>query len=377
MASGRRAVYAAVVSPFRMRCALVALLLLAGSAVAEAKTKYLIECGWDEPNPAFMRAHMAQLEASPFDGCVYHVGGDMGGGQMGAFTWNAWGKKTFPASELAEDLANLQATRFGRFNRNFLRFSNSPGDIDWFDDYASVLSNLRLAASVARRGGTTGIFLDTENYKGKIFAYPAQRHRKTRSFAAYKAQARKRGGEVMRALEAGYPGLTVFLTVAGTHAAIQERGEPIAPDKGNYGLLPAFVDGMISAASVNAVIVDGMGAAFPVRVPADVDPYLEPHQWVRAASSNPAKYGRVVSRSFGIWLDFDSQKKPWHADGRGPNYRTPQNFGATVRRALELADDYVWIYSEQPRWWTAAGGRDRLPAPWVEAVRSARRGLTP
>lgn len=375
MASRQPAVYPACVSPFWSRFVLLVLLAIVGSAPAQAKTKYLIECGWDEPNPAFMRQHLAQIEASPFDGCVYHVGGDMGGGQMGAFTWNAWGRKRFPASELAEDLANLRATPFVRFRHNFLRFANSPGDLDWFDDYSSVLANLRLAASVARRGGSKGIFLDTENYKERIFAYPAQRDRKKRSFAAYSAQARRRGGEVMRAMESGYPGITVFLTLAGTHAMIQEWGDLIAPDKGDYGLLPPFVDGMIQAASSSATIVDGMEASFPLRRASEIDIYLESHKWARAKSRNPAKYDRVISRSFSLWLDFDWRKRPWN-DGL-QDYRTPDTFRDTIRRALELSDEYVWIYSETPRWWSAEGGRKHLPERWVRAVRDARKGLTP
>ena len=30
----------------------------------------LIEFGWDEPDTAFMREHAAEMERSPFDGCV-------------------------------------------------------------------------------------------------------------------------------------------------------------------------------------------------------------------------------------------------------------------------------------------------------------------
>jgi hypothetical protein len=48
--------------------------------------KKLIEFGWDEPDPAFMRAHAEQMEKSPFDGCVFHLNG---------FTWEVWGAKKF------------------------------------------------------------------------------------------------------------------------------------------------------------------------------------------------------------------------------------------------------------------------------------------
>ena len=39
---------------------------------ASASQKRLIEFGWDEPDTAFLRRHIAQMERSPFDGCVFH-----------------------------------------------------------------------------------------------------------------------------------------------------------------------------------------------------------------------------------------------------------------------------------------------------------------
>ena len=59
----------------RLLCASLLALALASPAGAKA----LIEMGWDEANPAFMAKHMAQIEAQPFDGLVYVVGGARGG----------------------------------------------------------------------------------------------------------------------------------------------------------------------------------------------------------------------------------------------------------------------------------------------------------
>jgi hypothetical protein len=42
-----------------------------------------------------------------------------------------------------------------------------------------------------------------------------------------------------------------------------------------------------------------------------------------------------------------------------------------VRRALEVADDYVWIYSETPRWWSAEGKPAKLPTSYDQALRRA------
>jgi hypothetical protein len=34
-----------------------------------------------------------------------------------------------------------------------------------------------------------------------------------------------------------------------------------------------------------------------------------------------------------------------------------------LRAALATADEYVWIYTEQPRWWTPVGTSTNLPTP--------------
>jgi hypothetical protein len=55
-------------------------------------------------------------------------------------------------------------------------------------------------------------------------------------------------------------------------------------------------------------------------------------------------------------------------DDFSKNHFTPAEFEAAVRSALEVSDEYVWIYTEQPRWWTS----ERLPAAYIDALRSAR-----
>lgn len=355
------------------------LALVACLGARGVSAKALIESGFDEPDPAFMRAHVAQMEAQPFDGVVYHVGPDRGGdarGLSGAFTWQAWGTRRWTDADLAADLRDLQAIRWTRFRHNFLRVNVTPG-VDWYDDNSAVLANLTLAASVAKRAGSRGVCLDTETYDRWLFSYPRQKLRSRRSFADYQAQVRRRGAEVMRALEQGYPGLTVFLTLTGTWADIERRGDRIPFATGKYGLLPAFVDGMVSAASPQAKIVDGMEASYPVRKPSDLDSYFDAHEIILSTASDRAKYRRTVSRAIAIWLDFDSSHRPWRSDRMDANYRSPEALRETLADALDRADDYVWIYSEKPRWWTASGRRQDLPTPYVDAIRAAREGRVP
>src|SRR3954470_540542 len=75
-------------TPPRPRTGLICLMcvLLASVAGAEPATrpaatrpsgtvagKRLIEFGWDEPDTAFLRRHLAEMRATPFDGCVFHT----------------------------------------------------------------------------------------------------------------------------------------------------------------------------------------------------------------------------------------------------------------------------------------------------------------
>src|SRR5690242_8486774 len=105
--------------------ALLTLSLLPALARAEAPAtqpakKHLIEFGWDEPDPAFMRKHLAQMEATPFDGTVFHVTYPGPDGKPGNFSVECWSKRRFTRAELAKTLADLKAARSDRFNQNFL-----------------------------------------------------------------------------------------------------------------------------------------------------------------------------------------------------------------------------------------------------------------
>jgi hypothetical protein len=355
-------------------------IVLALTLASPAGAKALIEMGWDEPDPAFLARHLAEVEAQPFDGLVYHVGGDRGGdarGLTGAFTWQAWGNRRWTEAELASDIRTLESLHWTKFRHNFLRINSTPGNVDWFDDYSTVLANLTLAASIARRAGSRGILLDPEGYVTPMYEYPKQKGRAKRKFDAYAAQARKRGAEVMRALEKGYPGITVFLTLGGSYADVQRLGDKIPYDKGPFGLLPSFVQGLVDGASTKARIVDGQEGAYIARKTRDVDDYFDAHERFASSLSNAAQYRKTVSRGLGIWMDFDWRTRGWHTDDLDANYRSPEDLRKVLAHALSRVDDYVWLYSETPRWWTESGKRQNLPDAYVQAVRDARKGLVP
>ena len=68
-------------------------------------------------------------------------------------------------------------------------------------------------------------------------------------------------------------------------------------------------------------------------------------------------------------MDHDWRRKGWDLKDFSKNHFSPAEFEAAVRAALRVSDGYVWVYTEQPRWWTG----EKLPAAYVEALERARK----
>src|SRR5262249_51268045 len=159
---------------------------------------------------SFLRGHLAEMERTPFDGCVFHVDARPAQGGPASLTWQGWGRRRFAAEDLRAARADLEAVAApaARVRPHFPPPDTTPptpADLDWFGDYSAVIANARLAAELARAGRCPGILLDTEQYEGKLFDYRKQRDAGRRPWAEYAAQARRRGREVMTALQEAYP----------------------------------------------------------------------------------------------------------------------------------------------------------------------------
>jgi hypothetical protein len=333
--------------------------------------KKLIEFGWDEPDTAFMREHAAQMDATPFNGCVYHIRGKQTDGKYVDFLWSCWGKKAFTTQQVQHAIDDLKATRFQRLRHNFLRFNVAPGELDWFDDYSAVNNNARLAARVAHEGGV-GILFDVEQYNYRLFDFRKLTNAPARTWDQYASQARQRGREVMQAFQEGFPGLKVLLTF-GYSLPWQESESGKRPLREcGYGLLAPFLDGMLDAAKDGSQLIDGYESAYGYFEDKD---YRKGRQVMRQdvlpLVADRAKYQKFFSASFGIWMDYQWRQKGWNVENPAANPHPPDKFEQTVRSALENADEYVWIYSETPRWWSDQGGSVKLPPAYEAALRHA------
>ncbi len=362
------------------------LLLTAAAAAACAadarRPKKLIETGWDQPDTERLRASLAEMETRPFDGVVVNAVGRVDETRRcplrTAFAGDKWQREWFQPC-----IADLKACKFTRFTDNFLVLGANPGNVDWFDDagWASIVEHWQIAAWVARQGGLKGLLFDPEPYTQphNQFGYAAQPGRDKHPFEAYAAKARERGRQVMKAVAGEFPDVVLFcyfMNVVAANATGHADPNRVLAAQG-YGLLPAFVDGWLDAAPPTVTLVDGCEMAYLYN---RVEQYLEAGLLIKGAcqelvsAENRAKYRAQVQAGFGIYLDayWNPPASPWHIGGAGGS--RVERLRANLRTALRVADEYVWVYGEQFRWWPTPNKRVKAES-WPEALPGCDKAL--
>lgn len=332
--------------------------------------KSLIQLGWDQPTTELVRDHWQELEKMPFDGITVEVAFTHEG--VSYNDYSIMTKKRWPRDVLRPALENLRSARFTRLKNNFIRVNSTPGDLDWFNDeeWDAAAANVANIAWLARESGMKGIVFDTETYNNKQYMWrPDSGH----TFEETYAKARQRGAQVMKAITDEYPDITVLALwlFSKTPFASNTGSVKDALSYNEYGLWPAVVNGWLDALPPGARLVDGMEDAYYFQ---DMAEFPKTYASLRSVNSpmisgllapeNRKKYESQVSISFGIYLDA-FLNTPSAVYYLGPLSGGTQlgRLRDTLVKALDYADDYVWVYNEQVRWWPIetptwqAGGR--------------------
>lgn len=350
--------------------------------------KKLIEFGWDRPTPDFVKQNIQQMEKRPFDGIVMLLNGGS----------NVFLHKPYDPKKFTQDANNLRTTNFSKFTDNFvLMWATTEEDWDWFSesDWKASEQNIRLFAKTARAGRCVGIAFDPEPYGVNPWSYLNLPRAPEKSFEEYQHQVRKRGAQFIQALQQELPGVRV-LTLFQLTAFIEgfqdelDSGERMRQlSKARYGLLPAFLNGMLDAAQSNTVIVDGNEDAYYY---AEQKPFFQSYDFmIRRALAfidpkNRRKYTLQVQAGYSTYMDhLFALRQPEEAFLS--YYLTPQErakwFEHNTYYALLKSDEYVWCYSQRINWWEnkvpdEAGEKIRLakfPDGAEEAIRSARQKI--
>ena len=238
-------------------------------------------------------------------------------------------------------------------------------------------------AWLMKQAGAKGLAIDFESYGAHQFKFDAA---KEISFADTAALARERGRQFVQAVTREFPEavlLTLWMNSINLKAGASDTPDAILASSG-YGLLPAFIDGMLDIAPPATVFVDGCENGYYMDT---AEEYLraahEMRSWnggaVRLVSAaNRAKYRQQVQAGFGFYLDM------FLNEATNRYYRGPLNGSRLARLernlgfARDAADEYVWVYGEQCRWWgkplnvPKSVGQGRL---WEEALPGITRAI--
>ncbi|MEG4090564.1 hypothetical protein [Microcoleus sp. Pol12B4] len=344
------------------------------STQAQKLPKKLIEFGWDVPTPDFVQQNIKQMEKRPFDGIVIKLKG---------------GKKVFlhepyDSKEFTQDLQSLKSTNFTKFTDNFVLMWATPDEgWDWFSDsdWQASEQNIRLFAGIARSAGFVGIAFDPEHYGVHPWKYVTLSGAKDKSFEEYWQQVRKRGAQFMQALQEEIPDVKVlslfqlsYLENFLDEANLQKRMRQMSTE--SYGLLAAFLNGMLDVAQANTRIVDGNEHSYYY---AGRQEFLDTHKLIKERlltfvdEKNRQKYAKQVQVGQAIYIDhlFDLGKAQ---ESRVSHYLTPQQrqqwLEHNTYHGLSTSDEYVWCYSEEMNWW-----KNNVPSGAEEAIRSAQQKI--
>ncbi len=321
------------------------------------------------PSPEYIAAHWAEMEQMPFDGVAITVPFIDLDGKRKAFEWSCWDKRAVPWQRLAKSAELLASAHFKNMRWNFIRFNSCPGEVDWFEDLSPVIHNARMVARLARLGRCRGILFDCEQYQAAVWDYKRQRHAKEYSFDAYATRVRHWGREFIRAVNEEYQDVTILFCFGYSLAHYETRGDPQKLPDVHYALWPAFLDGVLMDASPRTVLVDGHENSYVYH---RREQFLEAYNLMASGVLPfvrlPRKYRCQFQAGFGIWMDPGGTQGKWSVEQPETNPRPPADLQTTLYHALDVADEYVWLYSQVPRFWP----REKLPQAYIDAIRNAR-----
>ena len=346
--------------------------------LTQRTTKKLIGTSSRKPTPDFFRQNIKQMEQHPFDGVILQLNAG----------YEVFKKTPYPDNAFTQDQNDLAVTKSSILTDNFVIMSSGmENGWDWFNDadWAAAEKNIQNFAKTAAAGSFRGIAFDPEAYSQTPWVYNQQPQHNNKTFEEYQRQVRKRGAQFMSVLQATNPSTKVLTLslLSLIKDLLSETTDPVKLQQQlvnhDYGLWPAFINGMLDAMQSNSVIIDGDEGAYYFYnadwfkgmslqvIPKDAKALVDPVNSMKY--DNNVKVGQAVYMNFVLDL-FEPSDKSWYGI-KMPHFLSPDDrlklLEYNTYYGLQTADQYVWIYGENMDWW-----RNNIPNGAEDAIRRAK-----
>jgi len=354
--------------------------------------KKLVEFSHASPTTKQYVNHIELYDSGPFDGISVKLSKEVAAGNI--FMVENWRgiteEQKFQEYEVVETIAEKST-----LEHNLLVLYGAS-QMDWFsdEDWLDVETQIRFGASLAKMGKFKGILWDPEPYKpGKNpWRYSEQPENSEHSFYEYFIQVRKRGAQFMEAIQDEFPGLVLLsLRELSDYQDASPFSQAIVPvkdvhkaeaslEEAWWALHLAFILGMLEVIDEDVTYIDANEEAyyytsaleyFEVRniIFNDMRALIPPglHKKFKANYH----IGHAVSTDYiaGNWAGLISF--PYRLSAQGEVLSPEQRalwFEHNMYYALKTSDEYVWLYTEKPNWWTG----EKVPEGFYEALQRAR-----
>ena len=333
--------------------------------------KKLLYFGWDSKLPQATSDLINDIQDRPFDGLSIVLNATH------TFYWtnDPCGAGSVMPDSIPGNSAILQDIEWGRFTNNFMRM-NAGLLIDWFDDgiWDEVLTNVRGVSKIAAAGGCVGILFDPEfvywDTPGSMWQYkpdpshpeygPGQKWQDSKTFEEYETQVRARGVQFIDIIERYRPN-PVFMSLFWG-SLLRERDFRTETDY--YGLLNAFMLGILEGADPHTRIVDGDERAYYY---ASSQAYLDGYNIVKG-DDTPTDNNNLDNTLDMVPPELHSKYQNQVEYGSAVYSNVTSNaYWMEFRTfwALDTSDQYVWFYAEDPTRYMDGTGIDPTMPPAI------------
>ena len=341
--------------------------VLCGSACVQAQSiegkKIVGGHGHAMVNTHQLKTYVEEMKRAPLDGILIAVNNNEYAAdeklrELRPHTWFRAPAVTIDDFSIA--LGELASTDLGHFKHNMLWCSGSRRfPCDWFDDDGwekIILNNACVLAEVYKRGKFEALWFDVEvggSPGGGVMTWKRSHRETLHSFEDYGAKTRQRGRELMQALTSVAPDFKLVISHAygSTMKMMGSRG-PEGLSEINYGLLPAFVDGLLEGCGEKGRIIESGEATYGTMTYAA---FMAWRKWERLSAEKLCLVPQLLDKHYGyamgVWPDFRSDSGEWHQDEIETNHFKPERMKHAFHNAMAASDEFVWTYAIKAHWW--------------------------